>query len=331
MQKTLSIVIPAYNVEKYLSECLDSIVKQDNGRIEIIVVNDGSTDSTWDVCCEYADKYDFVKTFTKENGGLSSARNFGIEKASGDYLFFIDSDDYICADAITKLFEKIDQNDSDVIVSLYDNLADSTGEIYDCGYRLDEKAVESLVGEDLLKYLMTGRVYDWYAVLQIVKKDYIVSNSLFFESGVTFEDVRWTPSVLIKAKKVAYIDYPIYIYRRNRVGSITATFSKKNFLSKLGVFDFIEKFALENNISQETKQMMFANMSNLYVSMLFETWDFPKAERNEYLNVLKDYKFILAKSARTYHNLLYKIWNFTGIIPVSYLLHIRAEWVRRKR
>lgn len=331
MQSTLSIVIPAYNVEKYLSECLDSIIKQNNGRIEVIVVNDGSTDSTWDICREYSDKYDFIKAFAKENGGLSSARNFGIEKATGDYVIFLDSDDLFSDNAIENVFTKIDKDGNDVIVSIYSNFDDTTGEIYDCGYHLDESEFENHSGEALLKYLMKDRIYDWYAWLITAKRDFLVSNSLYFQNGVNFEDARWTPVVLLKAEKAGYLDYPVHIYRRNRVGSITATFSKENFLSKLGIFDFIEKFALENNISKETKEMMFANMSNLYVSMLFETWDFPKEQRKEYLNVLKDYKFILAKSARTYHNLLYKIWNFTGIIPVSYLLHIRAEWVRRKR
>lgn len=331
MQSTLSIIIPAYNVEKYLSECLDSVVKQNNGRIEVVLVNDGSTDTTWDICCQYAEKYEYIKAFTKENGGLSNTRNFGIKYAQGTYVYFLDSDDYLADKAIEKLFEKIDSEDNDVIVSLYSNLFDTTGEVSDCGYHLDEKTVEKLSEEDLLQYLMKGRVYDWYAVLQTVKREFIIENSLYFEENVNFEDARWTPAVLYKAQKVAYLDFPIYVYRRNRTGSITATFSMRNFLSKLGVFDFIEKFSTQNHLSSMTREMMFANMSNLYVSALFDTWSLEKEDRKKYLNQLKKYKFILDKSARTYHKLLSVLCSVVGITALSYILYLRAQWVRRKQ
>lgn len=330
MQSTLSIIIPAYNVEKYLSECLDSVVKQNNGRIEVVLVNDGSTDTTWDICCQYAEKYEYIKAFTKENGGLSDARNFGINKATGVYVCFLDSDDCLVDGSIEKLLKKIDSENSDGIISLYLNLFDSTGEITECGYHLDEKEINKFSGEELLKCLMQGRVYDWYAWLITVNRNFLISNSLYFEKDVNFEDARWTPAVLYKAQKVSYLDDYTYVYRRNRIGSITATFSKKNFLSKLGVLDFIEKFTLENDISSVTKDMMFANMSNLYVSALFDTWSLEKEERKKYLAKLKKYKYILAQSARMYHHLLSIMWSLFGITAVSYILYLRAEWVRRK-
>ena len=330
MQPTLSVIIPAYNVEKYLSECLDSIVKQDNGRIEVILVNDGSTDSTWDVCCQYAEKYDYIKIFTQRNSGQSTARNFAIKKAVGEYLFFLDSDDYITSNGIEMIFEEIGRENSDVIIYLYNNFNEITNEIYGCGYHLDKETVASLNGEDLLRYLITGRIYDWYPWLVTIKREYLLKNSLFFKDGVTFEDARWTPTVLYKADKVTYIDFPIHVYRRSRNGSTTATFSKKNFLSKLGVFEYIDEFSSENNLCSTTKEMMYANMSNLYVSALFDTWSLEKEERKKYLKQLKKYKFILAKSARTYHHLLNVMWSVIGITAVSYILYLRAQWVRKK-
>lgn len=331
MQHTLSIVIPAYNVENYLSECLDSIVKQDNGRIEVILVNDGSTDATWNICCLYDEKFSYIKAFNKSNTGLSDTRNFGIEKAQGSYVSFLDSDDYLADGAIEKLFEKIDSENSDAIISLYLNFYDSTGETTECGYHLDGKKISELTGENLLKYLVTGRVYDWYAWLMTVRKDFLISNSLYFEKNVNFEDARWTPVVLYKGRKVSYLDAPYCVYRRNRVGSITATFSMKNFLSKIRVFNFIEEFSSENHFTDSVKEALFANMSNLYVSALFDTWSLKKQERKKYLNELKKYKFILSKSARTYHHILNAMWNVLGVTIVSYLLYLRAKWVRKKR
>ena len=105
----------------------------------------------------------------------------------------------------------------------------------------------------------------------------------------------------------------------------------RNFLSKLGVFDFIEKFSTQNHLSSMTREMMFANMSNLYVSALFDTWSLEKEDRKKYLNQLKKYKFILDKSARTYHKLLSGLCSVVGITALSYILYLRAQWVRRKQ
>ena len=118
MEKVLSIIIPVYNVEKYIYECLDSIIYQKNciNDCEIILVNDGSTDSSGDICKKYAKKYKNIKYLSKKNGGLSDARNFGIENASGNYIWFIDSDDYIQKDCISKIVKAIKEKKTDVIV-----------------------------------------------------------------------------------------------------------------------------------------------------------------------------------------------------------------------
>lgn len=331
MEPTLSIIIPAYNVEKYIAACLDSVLKQDNGKIEIVLVDDGSTDTTWALCQQYAEKYNCISAFTKENEGQSAARNYGLEKASGQYVFFMDSDDCLTEGSIDKLFEKMENGENDIVIFLYKKLEDSTGEIFPCGYHLEAEKVDNLTGEALLQYLITGRVYDWYPWLLVIRRSYLLDNHLFFQKGVTFEDARWTPAVLLQASKVSYLDFPVYIYRSNRVGSTTSTFSEKNFVSKVGVLTFIEEFSDKNHFSDETKEKLFANVANLYVSTLFDAWSLDKAQRKKYLNILKKYKFILAASARTYHHLLYKLWGVVGITPVSYLLYLRANWVRKKK
>lgn len=330
MQPLLSIIIPAYNVEKYLKQCLDSVIKQDNGKIEIILVNDGSTDSTWQICCDYAEHYPLIHAYTKDNGGLSAARNFGIKKSNGMYVNFLDSDDYLPDGAIENICNRLIEQ-PEIVIGLYDNLYEITGQVSFCGYHLDKNKVESLTGESLLVYLMSGRIYDWYVWLLTVNKTYLLDHKGYFCEGVLFEDARWTPNILLHAKKIAYIDAPLYIYRRNRIGSITATFSKNAFLNKLDLFHYMESFSKEQALSDETKKALFVNMSNLYVSTLFETWSFSKAERKQYLQILKSYKFILSESARTYHRLLNIIWNIFGVTFVSYLLFLRAEWVRKKK
>ena len=116
--KKISVIVPVYNVEDYLRKCLDSLVNQDFKDYEIIVVNDGSPDNSWDIILEYEEKYSkIIRAFKKENGGLSSARNFGLEKAKGKYVCFIDSDDYVSLDFLSKLYNKAIEEDADIVAS----------------------------------------------------------------------------------------------------------------------------------------------------------------------------------------------------------------------
>ncbi len=332
MKPVLSIIIPAYNVEKYLAQCLDSVANQDNGRVEVLLIDDGSTDSTWDICCEYAQRYPFVKPFHGENGGPSSARNLGIQKATGEYINFLDSDDYLPEGTIEKITQRIEQDKPDVILGLYENLEDLTGEITSCGYRFERNKIEALHGESLLEYVMEGHVYDWYAVLMTLRREYLFNHSLFFDTNITFgEDACLSPRILFFASSLSYIDEPVYVYRRNRKGAATSKFSESNFKSKLNVLAFIKKFCQENRLSDHLTEMMYANMSNLYVSMLFDVWSLDQEKRKHYLQQLKPYKFILEKSVRSYHHLIAKIWSVAGITATSYLLYMRAQWVRKKK
>lgn len=114
----ISIVIPVYNVEKYLDECLGSIIKNYHTNVEVILVDDGSTDKSGSLCDKYDKKYEFISVIHKKNGGLSSARNVGIEKAKGKYIWFVDSDDYISNDSISNILEEA-KKDGDLIIGNY--------------------------------------------------------------------------------------------------------------------------------------------------------------------------------------------------------------------
>ena len=113
----VSVIVPVYNVEKYLAKCLDSLINQEFFNYEIIVVNDGSTDNSQEIIEEYAKRYDIIKDVFKKNGGLSSARNYGLEKASGKYITFVDSDDYVDENMYLKMYEKAKSGNFDIVTS----------------------------------------------------------------------------------------------------------------------------------------------------------------------------------------------------------------------
>ena len=114
MQELISIVIPVYNVEKYLDECILSVINQTYKNLEILLINDGSSDSSYDICCKYSEQDNRIHVINKENGGLASARNVGIDKATGEYIYFLDSDDYIKETTIEKVVNYMKNNNLDL-------------------------------------------------------------------------------------------------------------------------------------------------------------------------------------------------------------------------
>lgn len=194
-----SLIIPVYNVRDYLSECLESVINQDYDNYEVIVVNDGSTDDSLSIAKKYEKKYsNLIKVFDKKNGGLSDARNFGISKASGEYLFFIDSDDYIVNDALKVIDKNIKNND--ILVFNY-----ITGVNYESAVKVCV-ANNSIV--DLKERYLIGKPC---AVNKICKRE--LFNDIEFPVGLYYEDLATTPKLVFKAKKIKFIDDALYFYR----------------------------------------------------------------------------------------------------------------------
>lgn len=212
----LSIIIPIYNVEKYLEKCLDSIIYQiekEKKLVEIILVNDGSIDNSGKICDKYSYMYNYIKVYHKKNEGLSDTRNYGLKKANGKYVWFIDSDDYICNNILNTILEKLKNNDIDVL------LGDSF--VVDVNGKLIKKMIHKGINSDntytgleiIKKQIEETNDYITVVWLGIYKKDFLIKKNLYFKSGLIHEDELWTPLVLVQAKKVIYINKLIYNYR----------------------------------------------------------------------------------------------------------------------
>lgn len=195
----VSVIVPVYNTEEYLRKCLDSLVNQDFSSYEVIIVNDGSTDNSIKVIDEYVRKYDFVKAFSKKNGGLSSARNYGIEKASGKYLTFVDSDDYVEESYLKKLYSIMDKENSDLAVCEFSYIY-SDGNIVRSYSNLD------YTDDILKKYLLTPPM----APIRMFKKD--LFNHIKFKEGIYYEDLELCPKLVKYAKKVSFVNESLYNY-----------------------------------------------------------------------------------------------------------------------
>lgn len=328
----LSIIIPAYNVSAYIERCIESVLSQNTEKVEILLIDDGSTDNTGQICDRYQRKYNSkIQVFHKQNEGLSEARNDGIRKANGEYVLFLDGDDFLVQNALKNILNKIEQRpQADVIIGRYVNYFLDSGKYQQCDYQLDEKVIEKAKHEDLLLALLCNKSYNWYAVLNIVRKDYIVRNKLFFKKGVHFEDSIWTPIVIVKAERAYYLNEPFYVYVRNRTNAITSLTNEKTFKDKISVCRFTLEFSQKYISLEKNRKIFIGNSNQIYVSLLADIWKLDKKKRKGYWKELKNYRKTLIYSGRRYQKYLYCIWNIIGVYGVSIVLFLRAEWVRRK-
>lgn len=213
----LSIIVPIYKVEKYVAECLDSIKNNSNSRYEVILVNDGSPDNSGNIAKQYTINDDRFKYLEKSNGGLSSARNFGIEHAAGRYLWFVDSDDYIKKNAIDKIIEKLECHPGiDVLVI---NLMEFYGDTV-LNPSLTSKHSEMFFGRN--EYLKGRYLYDSpCAPKYIVNKEIIERKRIRFIENRLHEDIAWSFMIAVNLESILVIDEVMYFHRKNRPGSIT--------------------------------------------------------------------------------------------------------------
>lgn len=251
----LSIIIPVYNVESFISTCLDSAVALKDKSIEIIIVDDGSTDSSGIICKEYESQYPFIHYYYQSNGGLSAARNTGIRNSKGKYLLFLDSDDYLKIDNLEKLYNDIKESEEDIIF----------GRAFEC-----DKGTEILSQIDYS--LLTSTKYPskvfqqleehnsfWFAAwLVIPNRSFIIENNLFFHERIYHEDELWVPAVFVSAQSVRMINYGFYCYRTNREGSIINVRNIKKEFDKFVIIDELCRLQTQNKSGIEVIQSRIA-------------------------------------------------------------------------
>ena len=208
----ISIIVPIYNVEKYLRMCLDSIEHQTYSNIEVLLINDGSPDSSDEICQEYVARDSRFRYFEKENGGLSDARNYGIERSNGKYLTFVDSDDWLSLTYVEDLYQAAIRNDADTVVSHYTIYNESDRNYY--VHIWDDYYEKNYTGEELIMELpqleLNGYVYITSWGILFKKK---LFNNIRFPKGKVIEDSRTNYKLFFKSNKVVYIHKEIYCHR----------------------------------------------------------------------------------------------------------------------
>lgn len=222
----ISIIVPIYNVEQYLSRCVESLLNQTYPNLEIILIDDGSIDNCWNICCEYKKKYPNVKAFRKENGGQSSARNFGLDKSSGEYIGFIDSDDWASQDMYEYLYSLIRDNHADLSQCDF-MLSHGSNDIYNA----EQYNVENIIGHnEILNYFMTTTTTTTggYSVCRCLVKSDIVKKHRFREGKIN-EDIDFTYKVFSDCNHIVVSDKVCYFYFQYGNSTSSGKLRKKDF------------------------------------------------------------------------------------------------------
>lgn len=292
----ISVIIPVYEVESFLRECVDSVLSQSYPHLEVILVDDGSPDLSPQICEEYASQDQRVKVLHKENGGLSDARNYGLREASGEYVVFLDSDDYWSDLGAVASAVEILRNTPSIDLLYFDCLYLSQGkikerepiEITQINNRTKVEALEYMIGID--RFIVTA----WS---KFVRRKLLVDNSITFKKGLLSEDYDWNFWVVIHSRVLHAMDKNFYVYRL-RQGSITSQLSSKHLWDIWSIIiewnTRIDELVKDDRES-ESYHNFIAYIYGMLMSVLYTSDN--KSSRQELMRAMKQYKHIIKYAA----------------------------------
>ncbi|HEM5503954.1 glycosyltransferase [Streptococcus suis] len=262
------IIVPIYNIENELEACLESLRNQTYNNFTVLMIDDGSTDSSAIIAQKYANEDQRFNYFFKENGGLSDARNFGLDKANHDYILFIDGDDFIEASTLEFLNKKLDEYNLDVL--------EFNGWYFENGHKtalfnshyIDSGIVKkgSVFFVDNLK---AGCMYSavW---LKVVNRKWLQETGLIFEKGLLHEDELWTPQLYLNAERVMYIDTPLYNYVQ-RQGSIMHQVNRdKNVQDAREIYYKLENVYSNYNLTNKQRKVLMDYLARKMLGSFYE-------------------------------------------------------------
>ena len=322
-----SIVVPVYNVEEYIEKCINSILKQDYHDFEIIIVNDGSTDGSKDIIDEIAKKHpEIIKVIHQKNKGLGGARNTGLEQARGEYVWFVDSDDTIRADALTVINCFLEKEQADLLAfDLMDVDEQGNHLAKEKGITWEYKGVFSINEMPQILFVSPS------ACNKIFKRTLFEQDHIRFPEHVWFEDLFTIPKIYLHAKKIGYIDESLYLYLQ-RQGSIMKNSNIEKNKDIMGALEEIVLYYKKNDVYERFKEEMeYLAIVNVYLlasvrvlkgnrkSYLLSELkgymekNFPEYKKNKYYPLLpKKHKIVIQLLDKKHYWLLEKMFQVTG-------------------
>lgn len=322
----ISFVIPVYKVEQYLAQCVSSITGQTYRDIEVVLVDDGSPDGCPALCDKLAESDARICVIHKENGGLSDARNAGLKKATGDYVIFVDGDDFwIGNDSLQELVD----------IAVRHIELDFIG--YNCNYYYPDsnKMTEWVPYEDALSEssdrnsvvvaLVKSGTFPMSACLKMHKREFLIKNQLFFEKGKVAEDIPWFINVLDATDRCCFINKYIYAYRQNVAGSITNSAGHRSFDNLFDMFKTELPKIEQRSFNEDAKKAIKSFLAYEYCILLTYRGIDKKTKKE-----LRSYQNVLCYDLNPKIKMALRIYKIFGIRITEMIMSI-YQWVRKHK
>lgn len=314
-----SIILPVYNVEKYLEECVKSILSQTFNDYEIILVDDGSADSSPLICDRLANSDKRIRVIHKKNGGAADCRNVGLDNAGGEYVIFIDSDDFVLSENFLNDIDKALFENTDMVLYKYRKYFDDTKHMAECTFSY-ENAIKEKDYADKILSLVKSDAFFGMAWIRAIKRSFLTDNQISFETGLTGEDMDWNYKLMIKAAEIWLIDTP-YIAYRQRSNSVTSSYKEKNLADFVYIVenwgDKLKK--IENDV---LKQALLGSLAKNYSNLLIVYSRLKDAKKKDYKNRIKNLDWLLKYSMSKRPAAVAKIYNAFGFDATVWALKV---------
>lgn len=317
----LSIIIPIYNIEKYIEKCLESILLCQSDKIEIICINDGSSDNSLEIAQKQAKKDPRVFVFTQKNAGLSAARNVGLKKAQGEYITFIDGDDFVKSDLFGKLLIDIEAHSMiDVFVTDFNRIKVLEGKIYEEHIYQIGHTNSFVIGMDFLPKMLRHKQCFWNVWRYVYKRQFLESHNLLFKENFLCEDIDFTTKVFLCLPQIAFAHCPYYCYRTSREHSIMGCTSLKRIMDL--VFVLSESIIMTEKSSFIYKQIFIEQYQFELFLSLAQIWEISKSEKEIAQRFIQNSLHILLLGKNCFSHMSYYAISKLGISTISFLLHL---------
>lgn len=287
-----SIIVPVYNVENYLAKGVGSVLKQTFTDFELLLVDDGSNDNSLALCHDLQKEDNRILVITKENGGASDARNVGIRAAKGDYIMFLDSDDYWDDDlALQKIADGIQSKPSvELLLFHWKNWNLKNNQMIVFSNQYEEEVIRNSTRDNVIQSLFRTDLFPSSAVITVTRRLFLLENHLFFTKGIKAEDVDWTLQLFDKAEQFLALNLNCYVVLLHREGSVTSTADSKSIDSVLYILDKWTPVFLSKNTA--INQLLLGHLAFHYATCFITYNQLSRSEQLHYLPKMQQYRYL---------------------------------------
>lgn len=323
----ISFILPVYNVESYLRQCVESITSQTYNNIEIILVDDGSPDGSPALCDMLAEEDERIRVFHKHNGGLSDARNVGMKIATGEYLVFVDSDDFwVGKDSLQKIVNVAKSNYNCEFVGYNCSYYYPTSKRFMRWVEYSKDILVPVTGDKAMQVLVSSGTFPMSACLKLMKRSVLIDNNIKFKKGQIAEDIPWFINLLEKTQKCIFVNDYIYAYRQNVKGSISSSGGEMSFYNLLDIVKTELKIIEERSFSRNAKDALRSFLAYEVCILIMDVCHLPKGKKNAARKEVKSLCWLLKYTQNPKVGIVFRVYALFGYLITEKVLKLYNKY-----